>query len=347
MALQRPRVVYLLILLSTAALAAAPGRSTAAPPRIVAIGDVHGAAGAFVAILQRTGLIDAQRRWTGGKAVFVQTGDLTDRGAAVGETLDLLMALEKQAASAGGKVHVLLGNHEVMNMLGEMRDVSPEAAASLGGEAAYRAAFAKDGRYGRWLRSKPIAVEIEGTAFMHAGINLEFTSESLDALNRRVRRDIEQWDAAVRLLQEKKLLGAAPPLIDVVNAARGEIERLNAAIKEEKIPEDAQKIAALVPPAANIQLSALFHADGPMWYRGFSTWTDEEGTARMSAVLKQHRVRRFVTGHTPQPDGRIKERFGGSLFLIDTGMLGGKSYPKGRASALDLQPAAATPVYVE
>lgn len=339
------RFALCLVLLGafSAVLPAAP----AAPPRIVAIGDVHGAAGAFVAILQRAGLIDAQRRWSGGKAVLVQTGDLTDRGAAVGETLDLLMALEKQASSAGGKVHVLLGNHEVMNMLGDTRDVSPDAAASLGGEAAYRAAFAKDGRYGKWLRAKQAVVEVEDTAFMHAGINLEFTTESIDALNRRVRRDIEQWDAAVRLLQEKKLLGPAPPLLDVVNAAREEIERLNLAIKEEKIPEDAQKIAAIVPPAANIQLSALFHSDGPMWYRGFSLWTDEEGVARMSAVLKQHRVRRFVTGHTPQPDGRIKERFGGSLFLIDTGMLGGKSYPKGRASALDLRPAGATPLYVE
>ncbi len=338
----------LLALVIVFAAITAPRAGTApAPPRIIAIGDVHGAAGAFVGILQRAGLIDAQRRWSGGKAVLVQTGDLTDRGAAVSETLDLLMALEKQAASAGGKVHMLLGNHEVMNMLGEMRDVAPETAASFGGEAAYLAAFAKDGRYGKWLRSKPIAVQIEGTAFMHAGINLEFTTESLDSLNRRVRREIDQWDAAVRLLHEKKLVGPAPLLIDVVNAARTEIDRLNAAIKEEKIPDDAQRIAALVPPAANIQLSALFHGDGPMWYRGFSTWSDEEGTARMSAVLKQHRVRRFVTGHTPQPDGRITERFGGSLFLIDTGMLGGKTYPKGRASALDLQTSGATPLYVE
>lgn len=329
------------------ALAVLPARTAAPPPRVVAIGDVHGAAGAFVAILQRAGLIDAKRRWTGGKTVFVQTGDLTDRGAAVGESLDLLMALEKQAASAGGRVHVLLGNHEVMNMLGEMRDVSADAAASLGGEAAYRAAFARDGRYGKWLRSRQTAVEVDGTVFMHAGINLEFTPESLDALNRRVRREIDQWDAAVRLLQEKKLVGPAPAILDVVNAARAEIERLNAAIKEEKIPDDAQKIAALIPPAANIQLSALFHADGPLWYRGFSTWGDEEGAARMSAVLKQHRARRFVTGHTPQPDGRIKERFGGSLFLIDTGMLGGTFYPKGRASALELQGAGAKTVYVE
>src|SRR3954470_5427140 len=89
--------------------------------RVVAIGDVHGAGEPFVAILQRAGLIDAQRRWTGGATVFVQTGDLLDRGTAVREVLDLLMRLEPEAAKAGGRVQALLGNHEYMNLLGLTR----------------------------------------------------------------------------------------------------------------------------------------------------------------------------------------------------------------------------------
>ena len=56
----------------------------------------------------------------------------------------------------------------------------------------------------------------------------------------------------------------------------------------------------------------------------------------MAALLQKFRVKRFVTGHTPQPAGRITKRFGGSLFLIDTGMLGGKFYPGGRGSALEI-----------
>ena len=68
----------------------------AAPtPRIVAVGDVHGAGDAFVSILQKTGLIDAQKRWAGGTAILVQTGDLLDRGQDVRQILDLLMALER------------------------------------------------------------------------------------------------------------------------------------------------------------------------------------------------------------------------------------------------------------
>ena len=61
----------------------------------------------------------------------MQTGDYLDRGGAVRAVLDLLIALEPQARSAGGRVEVLLGNHEVMNMLRELTDVSAEAYASF------------------------------------------------------------------------------------------------------------------------------------------------------------------------------------------------------------------------
>jgi hypothetical protein len=114
-----------------AAAVASAQRTPADPPRIVAIGDIHGAAGEFVAILQRAGLIDARRRWNGGRDVLVQTGDFTDRGEKVREVMDLLMALEGQASSAGGRVHILLGNHETMNLTGDVRDVTPEIYATF------------------------------------------------------------------------------------------------------------------------------------------------------------------------------------------------------------------------
>src|SRR5262245_27458863 len=88
--------------------------------RVVAIGDVHGAYGRFVAILREAGLIDQRERWTGGRAVFVQTGDVLDRGADSRRALDLLRKLETDAARAGGRVVPLLGNHEIMRMLGDL-----------------------------------------------------------------------------------------------------------------------------------------------------------------------------------------------------------------------------------
>lgn len=339
-----------LVIVALALAAVTPLRGLApAESRIVAIGDVHGGAANFVAILTRAGLIDAKRQWIGGKTVFVQTGDTTDRGPDVREIFDLLMSLEKQAAAAGGKVQVLLGNHEVMNLVGNTRDVAPEAIASFGGAEAYLAALGKDGVYGKWLRSKPILAEIDDTVFMHAGIDLEFSTESLDALNRRAQREIAEWDAGVRWMIEKKLIGPATPFADTVNAARTEIERLNAlhAAKDKTLPADAPKTVTLLLPVANIPLSSLFSPQGPLWFRGFATWSDAEGQGKMDALLKHHRVKRFVTGHTVQPNGRITSRFGGALFLIDTGMLNGKFFPKGRPSALELLAEAANQIYVE
>lgn len=108
------------------ALLLAPAAQNSAPSRIVAIADVHGAYQQLVTLLQRAGLIDARLRWTGGSATLVQTGDVIDRGARSRECLDLLMTLERQAPKKGGAVVPLLGNHEVMNIMGELRYVTPD-----------------------------------------------------------------------------------------------------------------------------------------------------------------------------------------------------------------------------
>jgi hypothetical protein len=100
--------------------------TAAAPARVVAIADVHGAFTQFVTILQRTGLVDGKRRWSGGAATFVQIGDILDRGARARECVDLVMDLERQAEKAGGKVIPLLGNHEAMNVMHDVRYVTPE-----------------------------------------------------------------------------------------------------------------------------------------------------------------------------------------------------------------------------
>ncbi|CAM2006191.1 metallophosphoesterase [Acanthopleuribacter pedis] len=104
--------------------------------RIVAVGDIHGDYNALVSILKKAGLVDEQRNWTGGDTIFVQTGDMTDRGPDVRKVFDLLMALEEQAPAQGGQVHVLLGNHETMNLSLFMRDVGRESYAAFAGENA-------------------------------------------------------------------------------------------------------------------------------------------------------------------------------------------------------------------
>jgi hypothetical protein len=121
------RSLSALLLLAAALLSVVTLASTAdAPSRVVAIGDVHGAYTEFLAILRQTKLVDARGRWSGGHATLVQTGDLVDRGEHVRATLDLVMDLVKQAPKAGGSVIPLLGNHEAMNVLGDVRDVTPQ-----------------------------------------------------------------------------------------------------------------------------------------------------------------------------------------------------------------------------
>ena len=125
-----------------------------------------------------------------------------------------------------------------------------------------------------------------------------------------------------------------------------EIERLNATVATGKVPPDAPKVAAALLPLANIGQSSLYAAEGPLWFRGYSTWTDEEGAPQMAALLRRYRVRRFVTGHNPQRDGTITERFGGTMFLIDTGMLGKPYFPAGRPSALVIENDTPRPLYL-
>src|SRR5688500_7959245 len=101
------------------------------PARIVAIGDIHGEYEGFKRILRAAGLADANGRWTGGRTQLIQTGDYTDRGTGTRAVLDLLMTLEQQARRDGGRALALLGNHEVMNLIGDTRDVTREIFATF------------------------------------------------------------------------------------------------------------------------------------------------------------------------------------------------------------------------
>src|SRR5688572_657396 len=99
--------------------------------RIVAVGDIHGAFDNFVAILRAAQIIDNRNRWTGGRAVLVQTGDILDRGPDSRKAIDLLRRLERDAQRAGGRVVTLLGNHELMRLISDWRYVSAGEIAAF------------------------------------------------------------------------------------------------------------------------------------------------------------------------------------------------------------------------
>jgi hypothetical protein len=355
--------------------------------RIVAIGDVHGAYDGFVGILQAAGLIDGNRQWSGGTAVLVQTGDVFDRGTGVREALDLLMRLQDDAKRAGGRVEPLLGNHEMMNIIAEYRDVSPSAYTAFAdarsadrqkrayddvvkvlkrrspqpaeipsreawnqthppGFVEYSEALGPRGKYGKWLRGNAVTETIASTAFMHAGVNPASTA-TLDEINRTAGSEIARWDAAKAALVEAQIVPAFSTLSEVIDAAGIEYQRIAEALKTGTPPGDhvTREFAERLQFVLEIGKSSLLAADGPLWFRGFAQWPDGE-EPQAAALTARLGVARFVTGHTPLPQGRIRARFGNRMFLIDTGML--TTYFKGgRASALELQGDRVTAIYTD
>jgi hypothetical protein len=99
--------------------------------RVVAIGDLEGAYEKYLDMLRTAGLIDDRGDWIGGRAHLVQLGDVPDRGPNSRAIMDHLMRLERQAQRAGGRVHALIGNHEAMNVEGDLRYVHPGEYAAF------------------------------------------------------------------------------------------------------------------------------------------------------------------------------------------------------------------------
>jgi hypothetical protein len=163
---------------------------------VLAVGDLHADLDNAEATLRLLGVIDDQGHWAAGPATFVQTGDTTDRGPDSGAILALLRRLQKEAEAAGGRVVPLLGNHEVMNLQGDLRYVHPGDVAAYGGATARAAAFGPTGEDGRWLRSLDTVAVVDGTVFVHGGVHPAMAKEGLTALNAAVRHGIDASDDA-------------------------------------------------------------------------------------------------------------------------------------------------------
>ncbi len=133
----KPRLSALPVILL---LAAAPADASQAEriaiwewedvPRVVAVGDLHGGYDKLVQLLKGSNLVDDSLAWTGGEVHLVAAGDLIDRGARERELMDLLRRLQAESEAAGGRVHVLLGNHESMALTRDLRHVHPDAYRS-------------------------------------------------------------------------------------------------------------------------------------------------------------------------------------------------------------------------
>ena len=370
-------ISFLLVLVSAVLAWTGPEKAPEEPRQpIVAIADVHNAFDDFVALLQHIGLIDKQDHWTGGKTTFVQVGDLLDRGPKPREVMDLMMALEKEAPQAGGRVVGLLGNHEMMNIMGDLRYVAPVNYASFADsnsgmrqKAAYdeytkwrsshaallaelpqpmelteaewmarhplgfieqREAFGPKGKYGAWLRGHDAVTEIDGVIFLHGGIHPDLAKTKLDAMNNRIHEEIKAFDASKDYLQNEKVILSFFSLQEINNVLQAEV----IAQLKSRVPVSDERQAKIKEFLKHDDWFSV-RVDGPLWFRGYDQWSDEEGAPKVSKLLEAYKSTHLVVGHTVQKGGRIRPRFGNKVFLIDTGMLS-SYYPGGRASALGI-----------
>ena len=151
--------------------------------KIAALSDVHGQYDVTVKLLRENGIINQQNNWIFGNGHLVIVGDVMDRGEQVTEIFWLLHRLEKQAPRSGGRVHLLLGNHELMVLSGDYRYVHKKYRYSMAIlKQPLSDIYSANSYLGAWLRSKPIAITINDMAFVHGGFS-EFLLEKANNVN--------------------------------------------------------------------------------------------------------------------------------------------------------------------
>ena len=332
--------------------------------RIVAVADIHGAYEPMVATLQNAGVVDADRTWSGGETHLVIVGDILDRGPDSRDAMDLLMQLEDQAEAVGGKVHVLIGNHEAMNLVGDLRYVAREEFAAFAeeetteererwlnayagrkselGEASdelriefderfppgffgHRRAFAADGEYGSWLLTKPIVVVINGTAFVHGGLSPMIATIGLDGVNRELHGEMIEYVQKLEVLHAAEILLPMDSFYAHTRILNNYMPAMNA----------NASLLETVSDVRQLNKSDLHAGDGPLWYRGNVACSRVVEEGRLQAALAAIGADRVVIGHTPTPGRQVLERFGGDIVEIDTGML--NSHYRGSGNALIIE----------
>lgn len=150
------------------------------PEKFIAISDIEGEYNAFRTFLINNKVIDKNNRWIFGSGHLITLGDFFDRGLLVTQTLWLIYSLEEQAEKAGGKVHFILGNHDIMNMSHDFRYVRKkyfENARLMNEE--YINFYKPNTELGRWLGTKNIIEKIGSYVFVHAGISKEVSDLNL------------------------------------------------------------------------------------------------------------------------------------------------------------------------
>ncbi len=284
--------------------------------RVVAIGDLEGAYEKYLDMLRTANLIDEDGDWIGGRAHLVQLGDIPDRGAHSRAIMDHLMRIERQARRAGGRVHALIGNHEAMNVEGDLRYVHPGeyAAFATSNSARVREQFYQ--QTVRQLRANPPASGVP----------------TFDAAWRA------EWEAAHPLgWVEHRRAWAPTGQYGRWIASHHSVLRINDTLfmhaglgpsftpYERDLMNRAVQGALRKRPVPGLE-DIVTNQDGPLWYRGLSRNDELTEAPHLEAVLERHGVSRIVLGHTKIAPF-VAPRFGGRVIVADIAVPRGHSDP--------------------
>lgn len=275
--------------------------------RIVAIGDIHGDYGQMFSVLEMSGIIDAKGRWKAGNTHLVQTGDIPDRGPDTARIIRFFKKLEKQAKKKQGLVHLLIGNHEAMNMIGDLRYVRPGEYAAL-----------TNSRSGR-LRDAYYKSTIEW-------IQKTSLPETLPIFDEAYR---EEWDARFPLgyVEHRRIWSINGEFGKWVRSHNSIIKindilfvhgGIGPAYSDRQMSQLNQEVVDTLSGPVS-QGSIVENVESPLWYRGLANNNREVEQAHLDNLLKHFDVSRIIIAHTVT-EGAIKPRFDGKVIMIDTGM---------------------------
>lgn len=287
------------------------------------MGDLHGDYDAWIAIARAAGLIDARNRWSGGNATLVQLGDVTDRGPDSLKIIRSLQQLAREAPRRGGRVVTVLGNHEAMNLLGDLRYTTPGEFAAF---ADRNSARRRDKVYESNRTRLEAAFRARDPSLTPEAVRQAWMKETpLGWAEHRLA-----WGPEGELGRWASGNPAVVKIGDTVFVHGG----LSAEYAPLGIDEINRRVAAAMRAADASPSGILSDPLGPLWYRGLITRdpkADPNGVAaatgkprpgidqELAAVLAATGARRIVVGHTPSLSGIVVAN-GGRLVRIDSGI---------------------------
>ncbi len=341
------RGIILLVIGLAVALAARPSPAEDIPyewtgvDRVVAVADLHGDFDRFAFILAhpQIGLVDEELRWIGGRTHLVQLGDVMDRGPRAKEILDLIRRLQNEAAAAGGAVHMLLGNHEEMNITGIALDypgyVPVEQFVAFLPEDFRRrreAGFLKTLPPGERKRAEIEGLDIqanEGLADFWRRILAAKDPEAIRAYVLGFNEVYGAWlvrqNTVIKIDDVVYAHGGLSesiskwPLREINQVMRGELEFFQGRMR------NPQEFARPFHPRL------VYDPDSPLWFRGLATKNEAAAQAEVDRTLDRlgakamvigHNYFRFNAGSSAVVERSNVARFRDKVWIMDTGISG-------------------------